>query len=733
MAIHSETTAQDRIGILRRRTREAFDQELHDFRRAVAARVCEEYRHEPQVVKVARVTEAFQREKPLVIFDEDIVAGYSQRYDFWMPDIDPHPSNCPPRKIAPDRPWERRLPEQVRGGFVSGLFSTCPGAHHIPGYRRVLERGLGGLIAEARARLETATGDARDFARAALIATESASRYALRYAEAFDRSAARHPSHRRIAEACRWVATNPPRTFFEALQLLWLAVETVHCEQTVGALSLGRLDQYLYPYYERDLAAGILAREEAQELIEALWIKFGGTPMSFQHITLGGLDRHGRYAANDLTYMGLRATKRLRMDQPLVGLRWHPSIPDDLWEEAQELIRLGTGFPALFNDEKCIEAKVRQGIPWEEAVDYGIVGCVEMSMPGREFAHTEAFRINWLKVLELMLNRGTCPLSGETFGLLEPGRLDTVRTFDEFRDWYERELLHAVDIGAAAMDIIDEDYPRYKPTPFASVTCDGCLEKGKDVSDGGTVWNFSTINATGQANVADALVAIKRLVFDDRRMTLTELAAILRQDFAGFEGLREEVLRYPKYGNDAPEPDTLCAELVKAFCERVAAHTNRRGGPFQVGLFTAGWHGVLGELTGASPDGRRARSALCSGASAAQGADGTGPTALVRSATRFDHAAAANGLVLDIKFHPSFFNDDSRRRAFKHLVETYFRLGGMELQVNVIGRDVLLDAQRHPERHRDLLVRVSGYSAYFVDLSKVLQDELIERTEMTAL
>jgi formate C-acetyltransferase len=733
---HPEASPDDRIVVLKQRTREAYSSDLFDFRKAIAERVFSENLDEPQSVKVALVLERFQREKPLVIFEEDVLAGYCQDFDFTMPGIERFSSNCPPRKNAPGRPWEHRLSEQVRGGFVAGLYSTCPGAHHIAGYERVLARGYGALAQNARQRLDTATGDARDFARASLIACESATRYALRYAEAYERLCADAPIDRRkdlqrIPEACRWVATEPPRSFFEALQLLWLTHETIHCEQARGSLSLGRIDVYLLPWYERDLAAGRITKEGAQELMDALWVKFGALPQGFQHVTIGGLDKHKRYVANDLTFMALRATRRVRMDQPLLGLRWHPTIPEPLWKEVQEVLMLGTGFPALFNDEICIQAKVRMGIPREEAVDFGLVGCVEPMMPGREFSQTETFRINWLKVLELMLNQGVCPLSGEKLALLEEQDPDSVRTFDEFYAWYKRELLHALDIGAEGMNVITEDYHKFKPTPFTSSTVEGCLEKGRDVAAGGTIWNFSTINVTGQANAVDSLVSIKHLVFEEHALSLSQLAEVLRRDFEGCETLCARVMRdYPRFGNDHDEPDAMMADLMAAFHDRLSRHKNPWGEPFQMGLFAAGWHGVLGGLTGASPDGRRARGALANGSSPVQGADTLGPTAVMRSLTKFDHTRAAAGLVLDMKFHPTFFDDASRRAAFQALVETYFALGGLELQVNVVKRETLLDAQLHPENHRDLLVRVSGYSAYFVQIGKVLQDEIIMRTDL---
>jgi formate C-acetyltransferase len=584
-----------------------------------------------------------------------------------------------------------------------------------------------------------AGGENLDSVQASLIVCEAATTYIRRYAgcAAEMADAATRPDERRllarIADACRHIATEPPSSFFEAVQLLWMGQEIAICEHASGSLSMGRLDQYLYPFYRRDVAAGALGQPEAAELIEALWCKFGHLRRSFQNVTLGGRGADGAYAANELSYLCLRATRRLRMDQPLLSVRWSPEMPAEFWDSVLATIETGTGFPALFSDEIAMAAMGRVGVAASDAENYGLVGCVELSVPGREYGQTEALRVNWAKVLELMFNDGQCAISGERLPLAQPRRLDEFETFADFLTWYRAELAHFLDLGVRGLNLFDDAWPSLLPAPFESLLMAGCLESGLDVTAGGTVYNLSSVNALGMADVADSLVTIDRLVFRERCITLPELAQAVRGDFAGAASLAARASAVPHYGNDVDEPDQIIALLAEDFCRQVDGYRNPRGGRFQSGMYSVASHASLGKLTGALPNGRRAGLALANALSPCQGRDATGPTALLLSATKLDHTRWGNGMVLDLKFHPSFFEDESRRQAFSALVESYFDMGGMEIQFNVISRETLLAAQRSPQDYRDLLVRVSGFSAYFIDLEPVLQDEIIARTEHAAL
>jgi formate C-acetyltransferase len=421
------------------------------------------------------------------------------------------------------------------------------------------------------------------------------------------------------------------------------------------------------------------------------------------------------------------------MDQPLLSVRWSPEMPAEFWDSVRATIETGTGFPALFNDEIAIAAMERIGVAADDAENYGIVGCVELSVPGREYGQTEALRVNWAKVLELMLNDGQCTLSGERLPLAQRRRLDKIETFADFLTWYRAELAHFLDLGVRGLNLLDVAFPSLLPVPFESLLMVGCLESGLDVTAGGTLYNLSSVNALGMADVADSLVVIDRLVFGERRVTLPELARAVRSDFAGAGSLDAWAAAGPHYGNDVDEPDQIVALLAEDFCRQVDGYRNPRGGRFQSGMYSVHHHASRGEQTGALPSGRRAGLALANALSPCQGRDTTGPTALLLSATKLDHTMMGNGMVLDLKFHPSFFEDESRRRNFRALVESYFDMGGMEIQFNVVSRETLLAAQRSPQDYRDLLVRVSGFSAYFIDLEPVLQDEIIARTEHAAL
>jgi len=728
----STTDGGGRIARLKERIvhNRAFSRKICDQRRQLAQQACSGMAGAPQVVLLAEGLAAFLRGKDMVMFDDDLFAGYQQGYDYWVP----------PSQAGPRSKQEAADVAAFETGQRIGLYTSFLGGHVIAGYDRVLQLGLGGLSADARRLADKSDAPARDFANACLTVLTAAGDYALRYAAEAEKIAARTGDAatgarmQRIADACRHVAADPPRSFFEAVQLFWLTHEIITAEQPSGSLSCGRVDQLLQPYYACDLAAGKITRDQAAELILALWIKFNGLSPAFQNVTLGGLGPDGRYAANDLSYMCLRASRILKMDQPLISVRWHQSMPEEFWEEVMALLEMGLGFPALFNDEVAIEAKRRQGIAAADAANYGIVGCVELSIPGKDFSHTEVVRISWAKVLELMLHGGVCPLSGVSMPLTSAPKAGELKTFEQFYAWYKRELAGFVDLSARAMNVLDREYPSRCPYPFLSATMEGPLACGRDVTAGGTVYNMTTINGTGMADAVDSLSAVRKLVYDDRRMTLAELAGALRGNFAGAEGVLAELrhgLRH--YGNDLDEPDSLMADLTEHFCDWVESHRNPRGGGFQVGLYSVFWHAVVGELTGALPWGRAARKSLANGLSPCQGADAAGPTAVVRSITKLDHRRLGNGMVLDMKFHPSFFRDADRREAFRNLLATYFALGGMEAQFNVVSRQTLLAAQQDPDAHRDLLVRVSGYSEYFVNLSKVCQDEIIARTEYDGL
>ncbi len=730
-----------RLEQLKQKIETNYREETFHQRREIFTRVFQEHPHEPQPVRMALGLARFLAEKAIPMTKDEVLAGYIQQYDYAY--TKPADVNVEVEYLFRTRGWPAGHPDRE---FIEDFQKRCrvqlfdrisPGAHVIAGYDRILQNGWGAIVQTYRQELDSASGEAADVVRAGIIVGEAATSYIRRYAEKARSLSETTTSHiyarqlLKISHACSRIATEKPSSFFEAVQLLWLTHEIICIENKSGSFSIGRLDEMLFPFYEEDLKLGRLSREEAAELIEALWIKFNGLRSGYQNVVIGGSDATGGDMTNDISTMCLQATRKLRTDQPLLSVRCHSGLPEKFWEEILLLIEEGLGFPALFNEEVIIDSQKLKGISPEDAWKFGIIGCVEPATPGKEFSHTEEFRLNWAKLLEMMLHGGVCPVTGESIPLKQRRNLEEIQDFEVLYTWYKEELAHCIELAVKATNIMEKNFAEHWPNPFLSLTMEGCLEK--DVTDGGTVYNLSTINGCGMANAVDSLTAIKQHVFENRSMTLPELAVLLRENFSTQEAVRQRLLHaYPKFGNDKDEPDELMNELTHVFCQEVSKYSNDRGGRYQAGLYTVFTHGTMGEMTGALPDGRLAGVSLSNGLSSTQGADQNGPTALMRSLTKLDHRLFGNGMVLDTKFHPSFFATDRHRKAFRPMVDTYFAMGGMEVQFNVVDRKILLDAQKHPEHYQDLVVRVSGFSAYFNDLQKSIQDEIIARTEHIA-
>ena len=530
------------------------------------------------------------------------------------------------------------------------------------------------------------------------------------------------------------VAYFPPKTFFEAVQLLAIAHESVVSEAGSGSISLGRIDQYLYPYYEKDLLNGNIKREEAQEIIVALWEKISEIELSWQNVTIGGSDCNGNDMCNDLTLFCMEASRRVRADQPQLSLRVHNQMPDRIWNKAFEVIKTGMGFPELYNDIVAVRAKRNMGIAEEDAWNYSIVGCVELSAGGKEYSHTEGARINWVKILELMLNDGKCMFT-EIGGLLtEKHELSEFKSFDVFYGWYQRELVNAIKKICKFIDDASENYSVYWPTPFTSNLMYGCLEKGKDVTNEGTIYNNLCVNCVGFASAVDSLEAIDELVFQKKIISLEEYAFALKHNFCGYEFLQIKAQNCAKYGNDIQSVDKKAKELSELFVNTLKKiKMKSRNGVFQPGFYTSYFHSDFGRKTAATPDGRNAEQPLSSSMSAMAGKDRNGPTALINSANKIQMDYFGNGMVLDLKFSRIFLEKKSHMEALKILILEYFERGGMEIQFNVLSKDELIEAQRNPIKYANLIVRVSGFSAYFRNLDKNLQDEIINRTEYQGL
>lgn len=715
--------------------------------------------NDPPAIRFAKGLHNFMMHKKILLNEYDLLAGFAYRYSYntTMPidfprDYDPR--FRPTRFISIKKEAEMckefynledNAPELQNFDFwdsciKGGVFKHWESGHIIPGYDRVIQQGFGKIASDCEERLKTADEIQTIFLTGMKLSAEASSAYILRYRDLAQTLADKvtNPEYKKqmikIAKACDNIAFKPASNFFEAVQLLWLTHEIMYNESISTSISLGRIDMYLYPYYKKDVDTGILTYEEASELIDALWIKFSTTIHAYQNVTLGGTTTDGAYDCNDLTFICLQSTRRLRNDQPLLSLRYCSDIPADLWDECVALLKLGLGFPAFFSDENNIKARIRAGLSQEDAQNYAIIGCVEPAAPGAEYSKTEILRVNWAKILEIMLNNGNTYGSDEKISPFTVHNLDEFKDFDSFYQWYKDELmsfsLKAIDI----INFMDKAWPYYYPTPALSMTMADCIRNGMDVTGGGTTYNNSGINTAGPSNAIDSLAAIKKVVFEDHLVTLKELVHALSVDFQGYEELQHYLKNQcPKFGNDDDSVDWMMKDLVALYSKETECIHNPRGGIWQLGLYTVEDHAKLGGLTAASAEGRNAGTSLANGICPVQGADKVGPTAVINSLLKTDLSVATNNMVLDLKFNPTFMDKPAHVAAMKIMIDSFFRRGGLEIQFNIIDRKTLLDAQLHPMNHKNLVVRVSGFSAYFVTLMKSTQDEIIARTEYAAI
>ncbi|WP_041444808.1 pyruvate formate lyase family protein [Syntrophobotulus glycolicus] len=747
----------DRIQRLYAMRNELYDSEVIPHRAQVYGKVFSRHPALDLPAKIALAFEEFLSEKKISVLPGDVLAGYAYKYSWDLTDPHKTPDSYNAAEVPPYDPFciddeVERIKAYLGGdehhpavkklrffqkGVHSWLFKHNSGGHIIPGQQRILTSGLKALQDEAKTELgREHTDSEKSYISAMLRCAEAFSNYILRYSEEAENSARsiEDPSEKKqllkISTACKHISKNPPQSFFEAVQLVWLVHEVLITDMPVNCvISVGRLDLYLDSFYQADLAAGHITGDEAQEIIDALWLKFAANEMCYQNVTIGGTTVSGELISNPITLMCLRATERLRCDQPLLALRYAPDMPEELWEESLNVLRSGTGFPSFFHDAACIAVKERQGLSHEDAVNFAVMGCVELTGCGNDFSNTESMRINIPLLLEFMLNRGVQRLTGEVFPLHNSHDLDSLESFDEFYAWFKRELRAYINLGLESADLIESFWGRLYPAPFLSFTMKGCVQKGRDVADGGPIYNNSVLNGGGFASTADSLAAIKKLVFDEKIMTLSELAVALDQDYKGYEHLLRLISACPKYGNDDDAVDRFVRDIVDIFIDEAEGRKNSRGGTYGIGLYTVQDHAKMGYLTGALPDGRLAGTALSNGFASVQGKDISGPTALINSAVKAEISGAGNGMVLDLKFSPQFLQNPSNAKATRHLINSYFARGGIEIQINVVNSETLLAAKREPEKYKNLVVRVSGFSAYFCSLLPATQDEIIARTE----
>jgi len=546
-----------------------------------------------------------------------------------------------------------------------------------------------------------------------------------------------------MAGICERIPEFAPKTFWEALQYYWFVHLGVITElNTWDAFNPGRLDQHLYPFYKRDIESGLLTKEKARDLLQSYWIKFNNQPAppkvgvtakesntytDFCLINLGGVKENGDDAVNELTYILLDVIEEMRLLQPSSMIQVSKKNPDKFIKRALQIIKTGYGQPSIFNTDAIIQEMLRQGKSIEDARNGGASGCVETGAFGKESYILTGY-FNLVKVLEITLNNGVDPNSGKQIGIAT-GEAETFKTYKEFFEAYKKQLNHFIDIKIQGNVIIERLYAQHLPAPFMSVLIDDCITNGKDYNDGGARYNTSYVQGVGVGTITDSLTSIKYNVYDEENFTMLEMTEALKNDFNGAEQLRGAILNStPKYGNDNDYADAVLKDIFEAFFDSVDGRPNTKGGFFRINLLPTTSHVYFGSKVGATPDGRFAELPVSEGISPVQGADVNGPTSVLKSAAKIDHLRTG-GTLLNQKFTPQIFDDENSIDKIVSLIRSYFKMDGHHIQFNVIDAHTLREAQKHPENYKDLIVRVAGYSDYFVDLTPELQEEIITRTE----
>ena len=685
--------------------------------------------------------------------------------------------------------------------FTPGNYFYNGVGHVTVKYWEVLEIGFGGIKEKAEEELSKcslADGDYQKksrFLQAVMISCDAAITYARRYAELALQEAERCTDAVRkmellqIAQNCANVPKKGATSFYEACQSFWFVQQLLQIESSGHSISPGRFDQYMYPYYKKDLDSGRLTREFAQELMDCIWVKlndlnkcrdaasaegFAGYSL-FQNLIAGGQNSEGIDVTNDLSFMSIQSSMHVFLPQPSLSVRVWNGSPQEFLIKAAELTRTGIGLPAYYNDEVIIPSLLSRGLTLEDARDYNIIGCVEPQKAGKTEGWHDAAFFNMCRPLELTFHNGID--KGVQVGP-QTGNVEDMKTFEEFYHAYKIQMDYAIKLLVNADNAIDMAHAERCPLPFLSSMVDDCMKEGKTVQEGGAVYNFTGPQGFGVANMADSLYAVKKLVYDEKKLTMKELKQALTVNYG--KGLNEEdiaamtaeivkgmkeagqkvgekevatvlqtvvaatespevkangerilamIEEVPKFGNDLPEVDAFARDVAYTYTKPLLKYSNPRGGQFQAGLYPVSANVPLGAQTGATPDGRLAYTPVADGVSPSAGKDVEGPTAAANSVSRLDHGIASNGTLFNQKFHPSALSGRRGLENFVGLIRSYFDQKGSHMQFNVVSRETLLDAQKHPEQYKHLVVRVAGYSALFTTLSKSLQDDIIRRTE----
>lgn len=620
--------------------------------------------------------------------------------------------------------------------------------HICPDSALWLKMGPLGIMNQAQEKLKTCEESQKEFYECVVLVMQGACTFMKRYHDMIMENIDEveepyQQSLRTVANNCLNLTKRPPETFHEAVQSLWFLFVLLHMESNASSFSPGRMDQYLYPYYQKDIESGKISMEDALDILECLWLKFNqivylrnqnsakyfaGFPIGF-NIAIGGEDENGNDTYNELSLLCLQCQYDLGLPQPNLSVRLNRNSSHELMQKAIEVVSKGSGMPQFFNDEAIVHALMELGIEKKDALNYAIVGCVELTTHGNNLGWSDAAMFNLNKALELTLNHGKCLLTHEQIGL-DLGGLDTYQAFEDLEKAFQQQIDYFIDKMMQCEVIVEKAHQDCLPTAFLSSVIDDCLENGLDVTKGGAKYNLSGIQMIQIANLADSLAAMKQLVYDDQVIDAKELLAALQSDFKGYEIIQTMLLnKVPKYGNDVEWVDRLGAKWAEYFRSRMKDYTNYRGGPYHTGMYTVSAHVPMGENVGASPDGRNALTPLADGGmSPVYGRDLKGPTAVLKSVSRLNNSLTTNGGLLNMKFLPEFFETKNGMNKFENFLRAFVDLKVPHIQFNVVRREDLEDAQIRPQLHKSLTIRVAGYTAYFVELAHKLQDEIIERT-----
>lgn len=619
--------------------------------------------------------------------------------------------------------------------------------HICPNVKEWLELGPAGVIAKAEKNLVGANASQQEFYRCVILVMQGVQKFMQRYADLLEEKADSYPKYtasmRELAEICQNLQNRPAQSFHEALQSTWFLFVVLHMESNASSFSPGRLDQILYPYYQKDLAEKKMDDDQALEMIECLWLKFNeivylrnknsakyfaGFPIGF-NVAVGGQDENGNDASNALSHLLIQAQEDIGLPQPNLSVRLFEHTDQALLTHAVKCVSKGSGMPQFFNDKAIVSPLMDLGISKKDALNYAIVGCVELTTHGNNLGWSDAAMFNMNKVLELTLNHGKCLLTGKQMGP-DLGSLSTYASFSDLEAAYQKMMDYFIEKMIPCCERVEKAHIDCLPTPFLSAVIDDCMDKGMDVTAGGAHYNLSGIQMIQVANLADSLAAIKELVYDKKKVDASHLEKALQNNFVGDEVLRQMLLhRVPKYGNDVAWVDELGAKWALYFREQLRKYKNYRNGPYHTGMYTVSAHVPMGQNVGASADGRFAQDPLADGGlSAVYGRDIQGPTAVLKSVSKMDNSCTTNGGLLNMKFLPDFFKTEAGITKFCNFLRAFVDLEVPHIQFNVVSKENLLDAQKHPDQYRSLTVRVAGYTAYFTELAGDLQNEIIART-----